>query len=215
MCSRPRKVSDEEIFAAAHRIMARLGPAQWRLADIAAEAGLTAGALVQRFGSKRRLMLALAERVVEATPAMFARLRAVHLSPLATLRAYAVCIAEMGESPRALAHHLVYLQLDLTDPDLHRHLRNQALAVRRAIGELLADAVAAGELAPAAETSTLARAVEVTLSGSLLTWAVYQDGPASTWVLEDLDNLLRPLRGSSARPSERPRKSPTRRAQPR
>ncbi len=66
MTPRPRKASDEEIFAAAHRIMSRLGPAQWTLADIAAEAGLTAGALVQRFGSKRGLLLALAEQLVVA-----------------------------------------------------------------------------------------------------------------------------------------------------
>ncbi|HKI41376.1 MAG TPA: helix-turn-helix domain-containing protein, partial [Mycobacterium sp.] len=119
-------MSDEEIFAAAHRIMSRLGPAQWTLADIAVEAGLTAGALVQRFGSKRRLLVALTEQVADATPEMFAQLRADYSSPLAALRAYADCIAQMGDSPGALAHHLAYLQLDLTDPDLHRHVRAQA-----------------------------------------------------------------------------------------
>ena len=49
MSPRPRKASDAEVFAAASRVMSRLGPAQVTLADIAAEAGLTAGALVQRF----------------------------------------------------------------------------------------------------------------------------------------------------------------------
>jgi AcrR family transcriptional regulator len=84
MCARPRKVSDEEVFAAAHRIMSRLGPAQWTLTDIAVEAGLTAGALVQRFGSKRRLLIALTEQVADATPEIFAQLRANHPSPLAS-----------------------------------------------------------------------------------------------------------------------------------
>ena len=56
MSPRPRKVSDEAIFAAAHKVMGQLGPAQWTLADIAREAGITAGAVVQRFGSKRELL---------------------------------------------------------------------------------------------------------------------------------------------------------------
>jgi AcrR family transcriptional regulator len=184
-------VSDEEVFAAAHRIASRRRPGQWTLSDIAVEAGLTAGALVQRFGSKRRLMIALTEQLASATPAMFAELRAKHRSPLAALRAYADCIAQMGESPGALAHHLAYLQLDLTDPDLHRHVRAQACASRAEIRELLEGAVDAGELAAGIDTQALARAVEVTLSGSLMTWNFYQDGPAATCVREDLDALLR------------------------
>src|SRR5919202_6955216 len=116
MSPRPRKASDGEVFAAVGRTMARVGPAQLTLAEIAAEAGLTAGALVQRFGSKRGLLLAMSEHVARTTTNFFTELRAAHASPLAALRAYAGCFAEMGESPAALAHHLSYLQLDLTDP---------------------------------------------------------------------------------------------------
>ncbi|MBA4160308.1 MAG: TetR/AcrR family transcriptional regulator [Gemmatimonadetes bacterium] len=192
MSPRPRKASDEEIFAAAQRIMSRLGPAQWTLADIAAEAGLTAGALVQRFGSKHGLMVAMTEQLADATPMMFAELRAAHPSPLATLRAYAECMAQMGEGPGGLAHHLAYLQLDLTDPELHRHVREQARATRAEIRELLDEAAAAGELAPEVDTGALARAVEVTLSGSLMTWAFYQEGSAASWLREDLDAVLHP-----------------------
>ncbi|MFI5455744.1 MAG: TetR family transcriptional regulator C-terminal domain-containing protein [Isosphaerales bacterium] len=97
---------------------------------------------------------------------------------------------------------LAYLQLDLTDPDLHRHVRAQASATRAAVRELLEDAIAAGELAPTVDTEVLSRAVEVTLSGSLLTWAFYQDGPATRWVREDLDALLRLTRGASSSASE-------------
>ncbi len=192
MSPRPRKASDEEVFVAAQRIMSRLGPAQWTLADIAAEAGLTAGALVQRFGSKRGLLVALTAQVAAATPAMFAGLRAAHPSPLAALRAYADCMAQMGESPGGLAHHLAYLQLDLTDPDLHRHVREQARATRKALGTLLEEAVAAGELAASVDTGALARMVEVTVSGSLLTWAFYQEGTAASWVGQDLEAVLQP-----------------------
>jgi AcrR family transcriptional regulator len=200
MSPRPKKTSDAEVFAAAHRVMSGLGPAQWTLGDIAAEAGLTPGALVQRFGSKRGLLLALTAKVAGAVPEMFAELRAAHPSPLAALRAYADCMAQMGESPGAMAHHLAYLQLDLTDPDLHKHVRAQAIATRAALGALVAEAVVAGELVPSVDTAALARAVEVTLGGSLLAWAFYQDGPAAQWMRQDLDVLLRPVIRRPGRP---------------
>jgi AcrR family transcriptional regulator len=197
MSPRPRKASDEEIFAAAHRIITRLGPAQWTLADIAAEAGLTAGALVQRFGSKRGLMVTLTEQTAAATPEMFAKMRAAYPSPMAALRAYAGWFAKMGESPGGLAHHLAYLQLDLTDPDLHRAVREQARATRAAVRGMIADAVAVGELPPAIDPDALARAVEVTVSGSLMAWAFHQEGRAADWVLHDLDAVVAAFAGAA------------------
>ncbi len=49
---------DADVFAALVRVMHRRGPAELTLREIAAEAGVTAGALVQRFGSMRAMLLA-------------------------------------------------------------------------------------------------------------------------------------------------------------
>ena len=179
------------MFAAAHRIMGKLGPAQWTLADIARECGLTAGALVQRFGSKHGLMVALTEKFAGWIPVMFAELRAAHESPLATLRAYGDCVAQLGGTPRGFAHHLGYLQLDLTDPDLHRNFLAQVRATRAELQRLVDDAIAARELART-DPAALARQIEVVLTGSLMTWAYWQKGSARSWVREDLEHLLRP-----------------------
>jgi AcrR family transcriptional regulator len=194
MTPRPRKVSDDDVMMAAVRVMGRVGPAQLTLAAIAAEAGVTAGALVQRFGSKRDLMLTLMERFATSADGMFAELRAAHGSPLATVLAYGDCFAEMGSSPGTLAHHLAYLQVDISDPDFHRHAQTQAIGARDALRRLLDDAVAAGELPPHADTAALARAVQVTVSGSLMTWALVRDGSARDAVRLDLDALLRRVR---------------------
>src|SRR5260221_6685677 len=56
MSPRRRKVEDVDVFAALVRVMLRRGPAELTLRAIAAEAGITAGALVQRFCSKRALL---------------------------------------------------------------------------------------------------------------------------------------------------------------
>jgi AcrR family transcriptional regulator len=206
MSPRPRKASDDEVFAATLRMMAELGPQQITLADIAAEAGLTAGALVQRFGSKRALLLALSEKFAQSTGAMFESLRAANPSPLATLFAYGDCMAEMGGSAEALAHHLMWLQQDLTDPDFRRFTLLQARASRRELQRLIAEAVAQGLMKRTVDPARLARAVEITVGGSLMAWAVYQEGKASSWVREDLDALLGPSMTARARRRDQDRR---------
>ena len=61
MSPRPRTVSDQAILAATARVIGDLGPAKLTLARVASEVGLAPATLVQRFGSKRGLLLALAE----------------------------------------------------------------------------------------------------------------------------------------------------------
>ncbi|HYO45896.1 MAG TPA: TetR/AcrR family transcriptional regulator [Gemmatimonadota bacterium] len=200
MSARPRKVSDEEVFGAVVRVMNRLAPAQMTLAEIAGEAGVTSSALVQRFGSKRDLLLAVTGLAAEGTGEFFARLRESHDSPLEALHAYGKCFAEMAESPETLAHHLGFLQLDLTDPDFRRHARDQARIADGAIRDLLAEALAVGELEVGTDLITLSRAITAVLGGSLLAWAIRQEGSAATWMRADLEAVLAPVR--PARPPD-------------
>jgi AcrR family transcriptional regulator len=189
---RPRKVSDEEIFAATYRAMNRLGPGELTLAEIGAEAGVTAGALSQRFGSKRQLLLDLAEGAAASAGDFIRELGAAHRSPLAAIRKYAECLAHLAASPGALTRSLAYLQIDLSDPDFRKHLEVQARATRGGIEALLAAAVAAGELVRSTDVESLARTIDVTLSGSLMTYATYQDGTAVKWLRENCDLVLAP-----------------------
>ena len=192
MSPRPRKASDDEIFQAAYQLMQRLGPTELTLADIAAEAGLTAGALVQRFGSKRDLLLKLSERFSEGTTEMFAQLRRGHRSPLAVLRAYAECMAGMAATPAALIRNLSYLQIDLTDPDLRKNLAIQARGTREELQKLIREAIAAKELVPTTNPRQLARTIEAVVGGSMLSWAFYQQGAAAKWMRDDLNAVLKP-----------------------
>jgi BetI-type transcriptional repressor, C-terminal len=98
----------------------------------------------------------------------------------------------MAASPAALARNLAYLQIDLTDPDFRRHLVKQARATRAALRRLVQAAVEAGELARKVQPAQLARTFEATLSGSMLTWAFYQQGTAAQWIHADLNAVLAP-----------------------
>ncbi len=193
------KVSDDEIFAAAQRAMTRRGPHELTLADVAAEAGVSPGRLVQRFGSKRALLLALAERFAGSAGTVFEGLRAAHRHPLATLRAYAACMADLAATPEALSRNLAYLQIDLTDPEFRAHLLANARATRREIESLLRSAVVEGVLRTNVDIRGLARTIEAVISGSLMTWACYREGPAAAWMRRHLDAVLKPHLSPSRR----------------
>ncbi len=86
------------------------------LAAVAREVGLVPGTLVQRFGSKRGLLVALAARSVHDPAALYERARAGHASALAALEAFAVGTMSDMSTPERYANHLAFLCMDLTDP---------------------------------------------------------------------------------------------------
>src|SRR5262252_5887166 len=192
MSPRRRKAEDTEVFAALVRVMQRRGPAELTLREIAAEAGVTAGALVQRFGSKRALQLAHARHAAASGDLGVPVARPRTSSTLAALRAVTAVYAQLADSPRSALRNLAYLHNDLADPALRRHLLRMSRAARAYYEQLVADCVAAGELRADTGVSALARMIEVTLGGSYLAWTLYREGSAADWLRDDLDATLRP-----------------------
>jgi len=202
MSPRRRKAEDVDVFAALVRVMLRRGPAELTLRAIAAEAGVTAGALVQRFGSKQALLHAHARHAAATGDiGLTTSARATPASPLQAIRAAAAIHAGLAESPRAALRNLAYLQNDLADPVLRRHLLRLKRAARARYEQLLADAVRAGELRRGTDVRMLARMIEVTLDGSFLAWTLYREGAAAARLRDDLDAVLKPyLAGRPGRP---------------
>jgi AcrR family transcriptional regulator len=200
MSPRPRLASDEDILMAAFRAIARLGPARLTLADVAHEAGVSAAALVQRFGSKRALLRAAAADAAGGSDYIFPSLRARHRSPLAALLGLAECMTMMGTTPEAVANTLAFVQLDLTDSDFHRHARTGSTRMHDGVRALVNEAIAAGELRRC-DAGRLAWALLATLNGSLLNWTVQREGELSAWIRRDLKTFLEPYK--AARPRSR------------
>lgn len=193
MSPRPRETSDEHILAATARVMQRRSPTQLTLADVAKEAGVVPATLIQRFGTKRGLLLALCRTAPDSVPQQFAAARAKHKSPLtALIELYAECTA-FAPTPEAMANGLAYLQIDLTDPEFHSITLAQFLAIRRETRKLLEEAVAARELRKC-DTAQLARLIQHLNGGAMLSWAVYREGSVASWVRRELEFLLEPYR---------------------
>ncbi len=192
MSPRRRKAEDADVFAALVRVMHRRGPAELTLREIAAEAGIPAGALVQRFGPKRAMLLAHA-RYAAATGDIGVAVPSPRTSsPLTALRAITAVHAQLPSSPRASPRNLAYLHNDLVDPVLRRHLLRMSRAARAYYEKLVADAIDAGELRAETNAQALARSIEGTLNGSFLAWTLYREGSAGDWLRDDLEATLRP-----------------------
>ena len=204
MSPRPRTIDDARILEAAGRIISRHGPGKFTLADIASEVGLSAATLVQRFGSKRGLMLALARSARDSVDACFDAVRAANPSALAALLAAGTEMTRYVKSPEEMSNHLAFLQTDLSDPDFYRVMLENSQRILAGYQRLLDEAVAARELVRC-DTARLARAVDALAGGSLIGWAVYRKGTAEAWVRDDLNTLLEPYRRTaSTRPSNGP-----------
>ena len=198
MSPRPRTVADENIIAAAAKVIGRVGPGNLTLADVGKEAGLSAATLVQRFGSKRGLLLAMATSAAESMDACFDMVRAAHPSPLSALVAAATDITRYFDTPEEVANHLSFLQMDLSDPDFHRLMVISSRKTLEGYRRLLREAVDAGELVEC-DTQRLARAISAVCGGSLISWAVFKQGTAVSWVREDVDTVLEPHRPRARR----------------
>jgi hypothetical protein len=143
----------------------------------------------------------LSEQFAGSAPAVFESLRAAHRDPLATIRAYAACMADLASTPDALSRNLAWLQIDLTDEAFRANLLTNARATRREIESLLRSAIATGELREDVEPRRLARTIEAVIGGSLMSWACYRQGSAARWIRQDLDAVLQPHLARRVSPS--------------
>ena len=210
MSPRPRTIPDEQILLAAQRAMSRLGPVRLTLAEVAREAGLSAATLVQRFGSKRGLMLAIWASALDGIDGCFTMAHPAHTSPLGVLLDTATTMARHTKSPEEMANHLAFLQIDVSDPEYHRYMLELSQRTEVGYRTLLDAAIAAKELR-ACDTTRLARAIGAMIGGSLIGWAVFRQGTAESWVRRDLDTLIAPYRVTALRPRRRTTRRRTRR----
>ncbi|MFA7763561.1 TetR/AcrR family transcriptional regulator [Streptomyces sp. NPDC048723] len=180
------------ILHAAAEVMGRLGPSGLTLAAVAREVGLVPGTLVQRFGSKRGLILALADQSVRDADALSDRVRGEQGSALGALAALLAAWMAPMVSPEAFANHLAFLCMDLTDPELHERALAVHDAQRRAVRTLLAQALATGELRTTTDVEELTATVQAVTSGAGLSWALDREGALVQRVRHALDAVLAP-----------------------
>ena len=189
--SRPRTVSDARILGALHDTISEEGPDRWTLRSVAQRVGLTAPALLQRFGSKRGLLAAFLRSTAERTRESF-ETKDDDRDPLARLEAGLLAGLEHYAEPKALAHHAALRQVAAADPELRPLVLRGVERRRKAIRGLLDEAVRQGRIRRSTRTGALARAVEITFEGALTTWPLHQRRSLRRWVRRELRRTLAP-----------------------
>ena len=165
---------------------------------------MTASALVQRFGSKRELMLAHWRQAAAGGGRRMQQDPRAR-SPLNELRATAALFAKLAVSPRAALRNLAYMQSDWADRAFRPHVLRHARAARAHYEQLVADAVTRGELRADTDTPDPGTDNRGHAGWFIPGMTLYREGPAAKRFREDLDTTLRPYlaRGVTRSPFER------------
>ena len=188
------------ILAATARMISRVGPARLTLADVGDEVGLAPATLLQRFGSKRGLLIALVQQALESVDDSFTSVRAARHSALDAAIAAAGTMAEHVRTPEELANNLAFFQIDLSDAEFHRLALEHSRRVRAGYQALLQEAITVGELIEC-DAGALASALQAVAAGSLLNWAIHRDGPVADRVRADIETLISPYRTATVTPA--------------
>lgn len=191
--ARPRVADDEQLLAAAQRLLYEAGPAEFTLARAAALAGVSAATLIKRFGSKRELFLALNRRWVDSIEPGLAAATAGHQTPLARLRAAATWGFTALDSAPDTAKQLAALALDLQDARMQELLAEGWRRVTDRLAELAREAIDAGELSGDLPAEQVARILFAAAEGTRLTWCVRPSGSLVARAEADLGAILAAL----------------------
>jgi AcrR family transcriptional regulator len=172
---RPRVMSDDAIYLAGLQVLAEFGSDGLTLARMARVLGVTPAAVRQRFGSKRGLLLEMARRRIDQTEARFATARAAKASPLEALQSAFVAELDMIAAPQRLANAMSAYTDNIGDEEMRSCFATELAAMERHIGQLLAEAIAAGEIGGPV-TPELVSTVLAAVEGTMLIWAIAPRG---------------------------------------
>jgi AcrR family transcriptional regulator len=204
MSPRPRRLPDSAILSAAAKVVSKTGPERFTLADVGQEVGLSAATLVQRFGSKRLLMLAMLEQMTSIVNGRFTAKLTEGESPLDSLYAAALDRADPTHGPEQVANGIAFLLMEINDPEFH------AIAIegaKKAVGAYkcrLDEAIEDGDLTDTGiDTLELAETIHSMTLGSLMMWVINREADTKPRTRRDLDTLLRPYRRVSHKSSAR------------
>lgn len=182
-------MSDDAIYLAGLQVLAVHGSAGLTLGRVAQVLGVTPAAVRQRFGSKRGFLVEMSRRRVEQTERRFAAARATFASPLEALQAAFVAEMDQIGEPKQIANAFSAYTDNIDDPEMRAAFATELAAMERHIGELLEEAVRAGELAVTV-TPHLVSAVLAAVEGTMLIWAITPRGDIKARIHDAVEVVL-------------------------
>lgn len=173
------------------KLVGQHGVAKLTFASLSAYTGLSGATLVQRFGTKKRLLTAVTKHCLQSMVPILTEAQNNYSSPLQALYAAFEIMASAVTSVGEFANGQIFFYLALTDPETNELLRQSMTESRVKIQQMLNDAIEAEEL-NACDTGALALTLQSQYEGAITTWLVYQDGDIQSWVKDQLAGVIKP-----------------------
>lgn len=148
-----------QIILAAWECFARKGYYQTKMADIAKEAGLSAGAIYRYFPSKEAVLKAISERSLERDLGLMERARASEDEPIAALELLSLAMRALFKEPgfETMARVQVELRPEfLRNDELKLSMRKSLRVMLTASSALISDAKNKGQIKPNVDPEALA-----------------------------------------------------------
>jgi len=164
---RPRTCSDEDILAAVGLLLGQKGAAGLTLAAVGRQVRLSPATLLQRFGSKKKLLQAFADTAAEHARTPLRAAREAHPSVLWAIQQGLRAMRLHNGDTAPVAQGIAALRQAPNDPDLADAVARYTRGVRDELDELLRAGVETGELLPC-DTRGLAEAAYALWTGALL-----------------------------------------------
>jgi len=191
-----RAARREEILGAAGRVFAKKGFAATKIADIAAEAGLSYGLLYHYFRGKDEVYAGLVDEIVERSPLRSAAAADATRGPLERLRGLVeLLLARTAERPELAVLFSQALLGESLPAATRLRLLRQGWSTYERIVELVRAAQRAGEAADDERAEELALAIVAMLRGlgTMRFLVRASPTPASAMPIVSADTVLRVL----------------------
>ena len=169
--ARPKRHPDSTLIDAAAAAIAERGATAWSLEDVASRTGMSAAALIKRFGSKRGLLLAVVRSWVASIPEPYGH---AGRDPLAELEALVGELFAGLDNVVDPVGHLSLLLAEVTDPEIRPLVHEGWQRQERLIASLVTQARALGALGAAPEEA--GSMIFALVQGNALRWSVQPEG---------------------------------------
>ena len=169
-------------------MVAEHGPGM-TLAQVGESVGLSAATVMQRFGSKRDLMLMAARAWGQRGTSDFDR--GGHIGD--DLIEGMAELTGLMHTPEEVANITASMHIDLADPEFRTIIEGEMQRQRELVRERLDIGVEERHLKPC-NTDELARHLQVVALGAMQSWSIEPTGPLTEWVHKCLKETIEPLR---------------------
>lgn len=187
-------INDETVLEKALLVISEHGPENFTLADVGKAVGLAPATLMQRFGSKQKLLVLAAKQANIKMKGDLEELKKQQLPWEEELMHLLVGVPDGFGSRQEIANSLSVLKLDMVDPELHPIARDLFNRLQKRIQELLVEGRKSNQLKPSIDTKTTTLELDALRHGLVIQWTLNGKGNLHTWMENGFKSYLKRIK---------------------